>query len=90
MNVWLKSTSLADAKIVATSIRLPSRMKTLTASEKEVLKLIGDGLAPKRIAEALDVARATIDTHRRNIMKKLRIDDSHKLQEFAIRKSQLW
>ncbi len=47
INVWLKATSLADARIVATSIRLPSRLKTLTASEKEVLKLIGDGLAPK-------------------------------------------
>lgn len=90
MNVWLKPTEVDEARIVATSTRLPSRIKTLTESEKDVLRFLGEGLSPKLIAAELDIARATVDSHRRNIMQKLRIDDSHKLQAFAVRKKQLW
>ncbi len=90
MNVWLRSTELNEARIIATSTRLPTRLKSLTESEREVLRLLGDGLSPKRIAESLEVARATVDTHRRNIMQKLRIEDAHTLQAFAIRKQRLW
>ena len=50
----------------------------------------GDGVAPKDIADELHVSRATIDSHRRNIMKKLRFDDAHKFQAFAVRKRMLW
>lgn len=90
MSVCLKPTSFDSAKIVAVSTRLPSRMKTLTESEKEVLKLMGEGVSPKLIAEQLTVARATVDSHRRNIMRKLRIEDAHQLQAFATRKRRLW
>lgn len=90
MNVWLTPTDVEGARIVATSTRLPTRIKSLTASEKEVLRFLGEGLSPKLIAAELDVARATVDSHRRNIMQKLRIDDAHKLQAFAVRKKQLW
>ena len=75
---------------MAKSVRLPSRVRELTTAEKDVLRLIGDGLSPKIIATELNVERTTIDTHRRNIMRKLRIDDSHKLQAFAVRRRQLW
>jgi DNA-binding CsgD family transcriptional regulator len=47
-------------------------------------------MSPKKIAEVLDLSRATVDTHRRNIMQKLRIDDAHSLQAFAVRKMKLW
>ena len=89
-SVWLTPTTLLEAKIVATSVRLPSRIRLLTPAEKEVLRLTGDGIAPKQIADELDVTRATVDSHRRNIMQKLRIDDAHKLQAFAVRKRMLW
>lgn len=88
--VWLQPTTLSEAKIIATSVRLPSRVGLLTNAEKSVLKLAGDGLAPKRIADELGVTRATVDSQRRSIMKKLRIDDSHKFQAFAVRKRRLW
>lgn len=89
-DVWLQPTDLDEAKIIATSVRLPSRIRLLTESERNVLKLTGEGVSPKDIAEELHVSRATIDSHRRNIMKKLRIDDAHKLQAFAVRKRMLW
>ncbi len=90
MAVCLKPTTFDQAKIVAISTRMPSRIKSLTASEKEILKLMGEGMSPKMIAESLDIVRATVDTHRRNIMQKLRIEDAHQLQAFAVRKRQLW
>ena len=90
MDIWLRSTELEEARIVAAGIRLPSRIRLLTETEKEVLKLSGDGLAPKDVAIKLDVERTTVDTHRRNIMKKLRIENAHQFQAFAVRKRQLW
>jgi len=90
MQVWLRSTENDEAKIIATGTRLPTRVKTLTGSEREILKHLGEGMSPKRIAEVLDLSRATVDTHRRNIMQKLRIDDAHSLQAFAVRKMKLW
>jgi DNA-binding CsgD family transcriptional regulator len=90
MQVWLRSTEIDQAKIIATSTRLPTRVKMLTESEKEILKRLGEGMSPKKIAEVLDLSRATVDTHRRNIMQKLRIDDAHSLQAFAVRKMKLW
>lgn len=90
MEVRLQHTELDAARIVATGIRLPSRMRTLTAAEKEILRLAGEGMAPKAVAEQLDLERSTVDTHRRNIMKKLRIDNAHEFQAFAVRKRQLW
>lgn len=90
MEVWLHFTELDEVRIVATGVRLPTRVKLLTETEREVLRLAGEGMAPKDVAKELDVERTTVDTHRRNIMKKLRIDNAHKLQAFAVRKSQLW
>lgn len=90
MSVWLRFVRLEEVRIIATSIRLPSRMRSLTDAEKAVLRLAGDGLAPKLIAEQLNVERSTVDTHRRNIMRKLRIDDAHRFQAFAVRKKLLW
>ena len=88
--VWLHPTELEETKIIAKSVRLPSRMSQLTDTEKRVLRYVGEGLAPKHIASEMEVERATVDTHRRNIMKKLRIDDAHKFQAFAVRRRQLW
>ena len=89
-DVWLQPTDLSEAKIIATSVRLPSRVRLLTDAERKVLRLTGEGVAPKDMASELSVSRATVDTHRRNIMKKLRIDDAHKFQAFAVRKRMLW
>ncbi|MGI9515863.1 MAG: response regulator transcription factor [Pirellulaceae bacterium] len=65
-------------------------MKRLTVTEKQVLRFTGEGLAPKIIAQRMDLERSTVDTHRRNIMRKLRIDDRHQFQAFAVRRRKLW
>lgn len=50
---------------------LCGRIETLSAREKEILKMIGRGLSSKQIAERLSVSKRTVDFHRTNILKKL-------------------
>jgi len=45
----------------------------LTAREKEILRLLIDGLIAKQIADKLAVSYHTIDTHIRNIYSKLQV-----------------
>lgn len=47
----------------------------LTKREKQILKLIYDGVSNKDIAEQLDKSIRTIETHRFNIMKKLEVNN---------------
>ncbi len=51
----------------------------LSAREKEVLCLIGNGLTTKKIAEKLYIADSTVETHRKNILSKLGCDSSKQL-----------
>lgn len=55
----------------------------ISKQEKEVIKLIIKGLTSKEIGEALFVSKTTVDTHRRNIYKKLEISNSSTLIKFA-------
>ena len=57
----------------------------LTAREREVLRLIADGLTSAAMADELNVHPRTIDHHRSNVMKKLNIHDIARLTRFAIR-----
>lgn len=55
----------------------------ISKQEKEVIRLIIKGLTSKEIADALFVSKTTVDTHRRNIHKKLEITNSSSLIKFA-------
>jgi DNA-binding NarL/FixJ family response regulator len=57
----------------------------LTAREREVLQLMAEGKTTKGIAMALSVSIKTIETHRRNLMEKLKIDSVAELTKYAIR-----
>ena len=48
------------------------RAETLTKREREVLDLVACGLPSREIARALQVSDKTIETHRVNIMKKMK------------------
>ena len=56
----------------------------LTKREKEVLKNIVNGNSNKIIAEKLFISTRTVDTHRTNIMKKLRAKNTADLVRKAI------
>jgi DNA-binding NarL/FixJ family response regulator len=59
--------------------------RLLTAREREVLQLLAEGKPTKRIADLLGVSAKTVETHRRQIMKRLGIYDVAGLTKFAIR-----
>jgi two-component system NarL family response regulator len=65
----------------------PARSPTscLGARERQVLKLLADGLKPSQIAARLLITTGTVDVHRRNIMRKLELQCTADLVKFAIR-----
>lgn len=60
------------------------QLEELTRREKEVLKKIVEGHSNKVIAEELFISSRTVDTHRTNIMKKLRARNTADLVRKAI------
>ena len=58
----------------------------LTPREREVLKLIAEGYTSRDIATLLHRSRKTVEAHRGNLMKKLRVHDRVELVRYAIRK----
>ena len=57
----------------------------LARREREVLRLIAEGLRSPMIADQLHVSLATIEVHRRNIMRKLGLRTVAELTKHAIR-----
>lgn len=57
---------------------------TLSNREKEILQLIANGKTSKEIAEALFIAKTTVDTHRKNIIRKLNLKNGNELIKYAI------
>lgn len=52
---------------------------TLTAREIEILKFLAQGYTSKRISEACEISVLTVQTHRRNMLKKMQLVNSHQL-----------
>jgi two-component system response regulator NreC len=57
----------------------------LTAREREIIRLVAEGLTTKQIALRLKISPKTADASRRRAMKKLDIDNVAKLTKYAIR-----
>jgi DNA-binding NarL/FixJ family response regulator len=56
-----------------TKFSVPEADYGLTTREKEILKLLIDGLTKKQIADRLFLAYYTIDTHMKNIYEKMQV-----------------
>jgi DNA-binding NarL/FixJ family response regulator len=63
----------------------PRGIELLTDREREVLKLVAQGLPTKEIASRLFISARTVETHRANLMRKLDLHSVAKLTQFAIR-----
>jgi two-component system response regulator NreC len=57
---------------------------TLTAREKQILKLIAEGRRNRDIAEYLFVSVKTVEKHRANLMGKLNLHNTAALTSFAL------
>jgi len=58
----------------------------LSDREREVLKLLADGLALKEVAVKLVLSVKTVDTHKTNLMRKLDLHDRSELVKYAIQR----
>lgn len=60
------------------------RPEALTEREQEILQLIWSGLKNKEIAQQLKISVKTVEAHRANMMKKVRVSNAAQLLNAAI------
>ncbi len=58
---------------------------SLTDRELEVIKLIVDEHSGQRIAEKLNISKNTVETHRKNLFKKLNVNNTIGLVKIALK-----
>ncbi|MXN90201.1 response regulator [Flavobacterium sp. Sd200] len=58
----------------------------LSKREEEILRLIGKGKTSHEIAEILFIGKTTVDTHRKNILKKLNLQGKTELLRYSMEK----
>ncbi len=76
-----------QAKVSKKRDSLPVRRKrpeALTEREREILQLIWTGLKNKEIAGLLKISVKTVEAHRANMMKKVRVSNAAQLLNAAI------
>jgi DNA-binding NarL/FixJ family response regulator len=79
---------LLEVKDISEKAKLPlsntnSPQHKLTGRELEIIGLIAKGLTSRQIADKLFLSEFTINTHRRNIMRKLDFKNVAGLINFA-------
>jgi len=82
--------SRALKKVVKEHIRGAKNVATdyerLSAREREVIKLLADGLTLKEIATRLGLSVKTVDNHKTNMMRKLDLHDRAEVIKYAIQR----
>lgn len=64
---------------------IPSHnLPALTKREKEILQLISEGLTNNQIAEKLFISPLTVDSHRKNLLTKLNVNNTASLIKLAV------
>jgi two-component system response regulator NreC len=58
----------------------------LTPREREILQLVAEGKSNKEVAAILNLSVYTVETHRSNIMEKLKLKSLPELILYAVRK----
>lgn len=62
-----------------------TKLGNLTKREREILKLVADGLSYKEIGAELFISVRTVETHKNNILQKLELKSTIDLVKFAIK-----
>ena len=63
----------------------PDPFNLLSAREREVLRLIADGLSAKEVATELSISTKTVEAHRTSLMRKLGVRKATELVRYAVR-----
>jgi DNA-binding NarL/FixJ family response regulator len=62
-----------------------SAYNALTGREREIVQLLAEGRTCKEVAVALAISVKTAETHRTNVMRKLRMHSVSELVRFAVK-----
>lgn len=73
-----------DSNIIGDKNNLTHEETLLSKREMEIVRLIGEGKTSAEIGEILFIGKSTVDTHRKNILKKLNIHGKTDLLRFAV------
>ncbi len=63
--------------------QIQSRVSTLTPREREVMRLVVQGNANKRIAATLGISMKTVEAHRAHVMRKMQADSLAELVQMV-------
>jgi len=69
----------------AAASRAEGPRSRLTPRERELVQLLAEGKSNKEAAESLGISLNTVETHRKNVMSKLRLRSATDLVRYAIR-----
>jgi DNA-binding CsgD family transcriptional regulator len=62
------------------------KCRKLTGRELDIVKLVWSGYRMFEIARILEISQRTVEFHRRNIMKKYRVDNTVQMVRIALAK----
>ncbi len=62
-----------------------SSLSCLTEREIEILKMVAGEMTSQEIADKLFISPKTVETHRKNLMKKIRVNNSLGVYKFALK-----
>lgn len=73
-----------DASLQKKESRKSDNDIPLSRREMEIVKLIGEGKTSQEIADLLFIGKTTVDTHRKNILKKLSLQGKSELLRYSM------
>jgi DNA-binding NarL/FixJ family response regulator len=81
------SPEIAGVVVAARSDAAPSKLppSKVGKREREIVQLVAEGRSSADIAARMHISPATVDTHRRNVMRKLGLHSIAELTRWAIR-----
>jgi len=75
-----------DKKIHQPKTERNSSKSVLSKREREILQLIAKGHTSHQIADELFIGKSTVDTHRKNMIRKLELSGAGELLRYAVEK----
>ena len=83
-------TASEELKLNAAMVKLSScEGSIITERELDIVRLIAEGLSNKQIADKLFLSQHTVNTHRKNIMSKLGVNNTAGVVMFAVKNNLL-
>jgi DNA-binding NarL/FixJ family response regulator len=76
---------IVDSCVRGAPLTGPAARSLLGSRERQVVQLLAEGHSSKEIATHMHIAMRTVESHRRNIMRKLMLNSVAELTKYALR-----